>query len=272
MKSLIRILVLAVSAACLVALSSGAALALGMPDQHQTNTSGYVIDWLPPDKLAQTFTAGLSGRLDTVDVNADAFGAKVTVQLFSTSGHLPSAPLASQILMLNDTGWTSVHFTTPAAVVKGKQYAIVIAPSTEVGWRGDCVNAYPGGQALVREGSTWYTVPGWATAFGGTLSSYCALDYAFRTYVTLPPATPTLVATPSPVSTPAATPSPAQTVQAATSAPTSAPPAPGAAGPSGGSGDAMLPLIAAGAGGLALGLLVAGLALLASRRRQRQAS
>ncbi len=259
----VRLPALAAAVLGLLAMSSGTALALGTLDQHQTNTSGYTIDWLPPDKLAQTFVAGMSGRLDTVQISADAFGAKVTVQLFTTSGHLPAAPLASQILTLNDTGWTQVHFTTPASVVKGRQYAIVVTPSKEVGWRGACTNVYAGGQALVREGSTWYTVPGWAVAFGGTASSYCALDYAFTTYVTLPPApaaTPTALLTASPTPTPAATPSAAPSSSAA--------PVAASGSTSGGSTDPMLPVIAAGGAGVGLGLLIAGLFLLLSRRRR----
>jgi hypothetical protein len=195
-----RIPVLAAAVACLLALTSGGALATGTLDQHQTNTSGYTIDWIPGVQLAQTFTAWISGRLDSVDLHGTGNGHSVTIEIEPATGQPTGTVLDKQTVNLNPTGWTHIVLKSVVNVAAGSHYAIVISQFTDVGWNGDCSNAYSGGQALVFDTSTWYSVPGWATANSAPLVSYCAQDYAFRTYVTKKPA-----ATPTPVPTPAAT-------------------------------------------------------------------
>ena len=178
-----RVSMIAAAVACILALTPGSVLALGTLDQSQTDTSGYTINWIPPDSLGQSFTAGLTGRLDTVDVNADAFGTSVTFQILEQG----FGSLDTQTLNLNDSGWTQIHLAKVVNVTAGHPYAIELTPSANIGWRGDCTNVYPGGRAEVLESGTWYSIPGWATTFGANLSSYCAQDFAFRTYVTPPP-------------------------------------------------------------------------------------
>jgi hypothetical protein len=275
------------AAVALLAITAGNVMAVGTLDQQQTNTSGYTIDWLAPDKVAQTFTAEITGKLDTVAVNGDAFGKPATVQILSSGG---STVVDSQTAALTSNAWTQISLATPPSVTKGSQYWIVLAGPTEIAWNGDCTNSYGGGEAKVYESSTssWYTVPGWWATFGGggTNTSYCAKDYAFKTYVTPPPAptpSPTKKPTPKPTvaPTPPTTPSPTATATP-TAMPTAsplasaAPIASQAASPSmevagltssnGGSGSTpTLPLVVGGA--VVVGLLGLTMALLLLRRR-----
>jgi hypothetical protein len=65
----------ATAVACLLALASGSALAVGPVDQKQMDTSGFATHWsVTGVELAQTFTAGQTGKLDAVMVNANGFG------------------------------------------------------------------------------------------------------------------------------------------------------------------------------------------------------
>jgi hypothetical protein len=276
-----RIGMIAAAVGCLLALTPGSALALGTLDQSQTNTSGTTIDWLAPDSLSQSFTAGLSGRLDTVDVNADGFGAAVTFQIQAQG----IGALDTQTVTLNGSGWTQIHLAKVVNVTKGIPYAIEMTPSAthEIGWKGDCADSYAGGRASVLEGGTWYSIPGWATAFfPSALSSYCAQDFAFRTYVTPPPpptkkpapaptATPTPAATPTPTATatsaPSATPSPSDTASLAVLGATAvATPGSPPGSPAGSSSDTIVPILIAAI--VVLALLVGLLGLLLLRRQR----
>jgi hypothetical protein len=210
----LRFLVITAAVAGLAVFSAGGALAAGTLDQQQTNTS-----WSDPDytfgvPIAQTFTAGLTGRLDTISVNGAtedvpaaaqarpaALGTTL-VEITATAGGLPVLPvLSSQVVTLSD-GWTNITLATPVDVVAGTQYAIVLTAEWLNEWRGTCSNLYGGGQALAFLGSlnaaarpaafgdlqgTWMTIPDWVEELGfANLFEYCALDFAFRTYVTVP--------------------------------------------------------------------------------------
>ena len=275
-----RVSALVIAVASLLAFTSGGALATGTLDQHQTSTSGYTILWIPGVQLAQTFNAGVSGKLDSIDLNGTGNGHPITIEIERVaSGHPNGTVLDKQSLSLSDGTWNHIALKSAVSVAKGGKYAIVISQFTDVGWNGACSNAYSGGGALVLDTGTWYTVPGWATHSGAPLVSYCALDYAFRTYVTK-----AAVATPTPSATAAITATPAPTAAAASStpAPSSAASqivlgatsgasagngqASGAAGPAG-SNDLPLPAIAGGAA--ALLLLIGLLGFLMGRRGRR---
>ena len=272
--------VLAAAVASLLALVPGPALAIGTLDQQQTNTSGYTINWIPGVKLAQTFTAARTGKLDTIDINADGYGSPVTIEIEAATSVPTGAVLDTQSLSLNDTGWTQIKVKTPPSVTAGSKYAILISQFTNVGWHGDCSNAYGGGQAFVFDTSAWYSVPGWAAAFGASASSYCALDYAFRTYVTKPaPAATPKPATPAPTAAPVATvaasagtsagESPSSEVLGATAVASTGSGA-GSGSPtsnSGGSGDSLVPILIGVIAVLCI-LLVGVLGYVLGRQRQ----
>lgn len=279
-----RIPVLAAAVAGLLALAPGSVLATGTLDQQQANTSGYTIDWIPGVKLAQTFTAAHTGKLDTIDINANGNGHSVTIEIETASGTPTGTVLDTQSLSLNDTGWTQIHLKTAPNVVAGGHYAILITQFTDVGWNGACSNVYAGGQALVLDTGTWYSVPGWATHAGASASSYCADDYAFRTYVTKPApaataaAKATAVATAAPTASlaaaasPSAGASPTLAVQGATAAATSpSGSGQGSGSPnSAGSTDSMVPILIGVI--VVLGLLLVGvIGYVLGRQRQTKA-
>ena len=81
------------------------------------------------------------------------------------------------------------EFNTPATVVAGTQYAIVVSTDSAYGWRGISqanVDAYTGGSRLISDEDS----PQWRTGCGPG----CTPDMAFRTYVEVPGSPPVAVA------------------------------------------------------------------------------
>jgi hypothetical protein len=170
------------------ALAPGAALA-GTLDQQQTifDVGTGTID--SGETPAQTFTAGLSGGIDQVDLHLEAHGATtpVTVEIRDTSGDDPGATvLAAQSVPASSiptTGsWVTVKFATPAPVTAGSQYAVLAYSSPlsmpqhyEWGYGGD---VYAGGRFTYASSSPPSSP--WTT--GSTN------DLAFKTYVAQPKA------------------------------------------------------------------------------------
>jgi hypothetical protein len=192
----VLIAAVAASASCLAI--PGVALA-GTLDQQQTNSSGPaqgVNSSGFPISAAQTFTAGITGELDQVDLSLAKNGvpvAALTVELQSTTGQLPDGTvLATQSVPASSVAGSSlafvpVVFPTPAAVVAGTQYAIVayVADTNGYSWGASPdsspdPSAYSGGDAFFAASSppstTW--IP-----FTGDLDE---VDQAFKTYVAPP--------------------------------------------------------------------------------------
>jgi hypothetical protein len=159
-------------------------------DQSQTTTTPFTagrIDGpnsLDPQSDAQTFTAGLTGGLDRVDLdlnNADA-SAPLTVEVRNTSGGAPgSSVLASASVpassVPSSAGFVEVDFASPAQVVSGTQYAIVaytadLAPSVSYNWFASGSNPYSGG-------ALWFDFASPPTAW----TEDAGFDFAFKTYV-----------------------------------------------------------------------------------------
>jgi hypothetical protein len=174
------------------------ASATGTLDQSQTNADAGVegIPSVSGGRLAQTFTAGITGSLDQVDLLLARNGSPgdLTVQILSVSGGVPSSTVLAAATVLESSVtpegvpvWVSVPFAIPAASSAGTQYAIVISASSICGsdcyqWGTALSDPYAGGEALdsADSGSTWFS-PG------------AGLDRAFKTYVTSPPS-PTSIA------------------------------------------------------------------------------
>jgi hypothetical protein len=171
----------------------------GTLDQHQDDASGESANWGEYFRLAQTFTAGMTGTLNTASVNVanepigptvaqPAAAGDVSVEIWATSGGLPSgsAPLAAVTLPAGQSGWVDILFSAPASVAAGTQYAIVLDPDAgpiALEWFGNCgSDSYSGGQALAYDGTqpspAWVPVRDW-------LGSHCEYDFAFRTYGTV---------------------------------------------------------------------------------------
>ena len=162
--------------------------------------------------IAQTFTAGLSGGADQVDLSLLKSGtptAPLIVELRDASGGMPgSTVLASQSVPQTSVAGTAtfltINFPTPAPVVAGTQYAIVAYSATtfpnQYIWTESAnanPNPYPGGMFLFTSNSP----P------SGSWGSAPLEDLAFKTYVVVPPPpTTTPPVTTSPVTAPTVAP------------------------------------------------------------------
>lgn len=141
--------------------------------------------------LAQTFKAGVAGILHSVDlrvykVNTPTVGLKVELRAGPPNGTLLAT---SDLVAVDKVGtdpagaWVSFRFATPATLVAGTEYSLVLAPAiadtnaadpTYV-WLRSATDAYAGGTA-------------WAAATSAApipwLQLSPAADFAFHTYLT----------------------------------------------------------------------------------------
>jgi hypothetical protein len=171
--------------AAAVMVAPAAAWASGKLDQSQTvHTGGLEIGGGP---VAQTFTAGLTGGLDRVDLflkDAPPWSSPLplTVEIRDTSGGAPgSTVLASATVPTASMPWpgprmVEVDFASPVPVVKGTQYAIVARPTGFAGfvWYGDdrTADVYSRGACWTWYASSWHSV--------------ALEDMTFKTYVVVP--------------------------------------------------------------------------------------
>ena len=167
----------------------------GTLDQSQPvigNGSAFVSSFV---STAQTFTSGLTGRLDQVDLAVSRAGAPVTlpltIQIRTASGGVPSATIlatvnlpAASIPIASTPAFLSVALAPSVPVTAGVQYAIVLSSgncgfSNCFHWGFPGTNPYAGGAALQSQsGGPW--------AATGFLTNS---DLAFKTYVAQAPAT-----------------------------------------------------------------------------------
>jgi hypothetical protein len=202
-RRLVGVLVVAGWAASLVV--PGAALADTLDQQQPNSDADTAVQAMESE--AQTFTAGLTGGLDRVELllGADSSGpnAPLTVEIRNVSGGSPgttvltTGSVSPSAVSSTDT-WVPITFATAAPVTAGTQYAIVAYSSVDnthrYVWGFKFGTPYPAGQPFVQTvsppGPTW------------TLSVLIG-DQAFKTYVDVPPtavpAVPTPTAPASPV-------------------------------------------------------------------------
>jgi hypothetical protein len=157
----------------------------GTPDQSQPSHSTTFSFGTAVFRLAQTFTAGLTGDLDKVDLllRRDGVPGPLTVAIHTVSGGAPTGTtLASESVAASSVttnavpAWLSVPLSPPAASTAGVQYAIVLSTvgdsSNHYEWAHVSGNSYVGGTGLSssNSGTSW-------TAFNPEF------DFAFKTYV-----------------------------------------------------------------------------------------
>jgi uncharacterized repeat protein (TIGR01451 family) len=181
-----------------LAATTGIALATGTLDQRNPGPSNEARG-MCETRLAQTFTAGLTGALDTVEIEVrrDTSPGDLVVAIEGTGSLAnPGIPddsdvLATQTIAEGDVSTASdivltVVFAAPAAVEAGTKYAIVLsAPS--------CVTPEHGTQ-----GYSWASIDASYAGGDGCLtrgvpeSWDCGdnFDLVFATYVTTVPAPP----------------------------------------------------------------------------------
>jgi hypothetical protein len=197
---MIKAVVLAPVAAVVLLLGVAASASAGTLDQQQTVAGGlgYGID--STHSVAQTFTAGISGGIDQVDLFlyevAGTPSAPLNVQIRDAFGGVPGGTvLAGQTIpataLTSSPAFTPIHFTPAAPVTAGTLYTIVAfsaaAAPPDYGWGASSTdNPYPGGGGFTAGGSpsgpwTPITLP--------------AADLAFKTYVVPTPPSPPSTAT-----------------------------------------------------------------------------
>lgn len=185
---------LALVAAAAASLGAGTALAGSRLDQQNlftSDTSGFGQGIRNRAASGQTFTAGTTGSLDRVAVYLDPVQdvplepATIFVDVYPTdvngaprtdgaaigSGRAPT-PDPSQ-----GSGFVTIRLSSPAAVKKGKSYAIVLRSDVDLefslAWKGSSgTNLYSRGADAERfeAGSPWEVFP--------------RDDYFFKTFVT----------------------------------------------------------------------------------------
>ena len=186
---MIRKLGLVFGAASALILGVAGSASAGTLDQQQTDFSvgtGTVDSGETP---AQTFTAGLSGGIDQVDLHLESHGptTPLTVEIRNTSAGDPGGTvLAGQTVPASSVpaapSWVTFNFATPAPVTAGTQYAIVASSSPvsmsqhyDWGYGGD---SYAGGRFT-------YTT---SSPPSGPWTTGSTADLAFKTYVAQPQA------------------------------------------------------------------------------------
>jgi hypothetical protein len=194
-------IVIGVAVAVLALLVSPVGATAGTLDQSQTNAEGGSGAVGASQQGAQTFTAGITGGLDQVDVHIRLLtsfpgvpvpvtchgGSGVTAQIRTvTAGGTPSETIrasssiaASAIPTDSVPDWVSIPFAGPAAVTAGTRYALVlVAPdatctdgSSPYQWSFSLMdNPYAAGQVFFR-------------LSGGSWQAQSNSDGTFKTYV-----------------------------------------------------------------------------------------
>jgi hypothetical protein len=186
-------LVAATAAICAVwAVLPGAAVA-GTLDQQQTATV-YDGGVGATGTIAQVFKAGITGKLDRVDLLIDHLASPtdpLNLEIRNTSSAAPGSTVLATVSLPpasvpTVSTFVPVTFASPPAVVAGTQYAIVLYsadPSNNYGWGITGTDVYAGGDSFNFTGSPPGPSPVWND--GSTA------DTAFKTYVVPPAASAT---------------------------------------------------------------------------------
>ncbi len=166
--------------------------------QEPLGSGGLVVspDW----SVAQTFTAGLTGQLEQVDIYlANAFGTDLyptTVSIVNTINGVPSGPVLGTIYADNLVeGFNSINFLSKSiSLTANTQYGIVLYNEdteryvgTSTQWRSISTDVYAEGALWIYYEGQWVqevTPPGdWP------VETFYDKDAAFRTWMVPEPAT-----------------------------------------------------------------------------------
>jgi hypothetical protein len=183
----------ALAGACAACLAGPGIAVAGTLDQQQPNGAGSGLQVQNMQSVAQTFTAGLSGGIDQVDLKLSAGGTGPTlplvVEIRNTSGGSPGGTVlgtgsvpASAAPPSGSPAFVSIGFANPAPVLAGTQYAIVAynadAPPHLWSWVIDNSNPYAAG-------SNFFVA---SSPPGPVWTDFATADAAFKTYVLTKPA------------------------------------------------------------------------------------
>ncbi len=174
------------------ALALPASAATDALDQSQMTVSAQLPDGVFGNPAAggameaQTFTAGVTGQLDRVEVyvssntGTDALDVAIegtaTISNFAGTFTAPdgTALASATVTPASTAGWVDVPLPTAVGITAGTQYAIVLSTSSAAFFNVYGVSgttAYAGGQAIHYGGGQWYPQ---------------GAELAFQTYVVVP--------------------------------------------------------------------------------------
>ena len=192
-----RTALITAAVAAVAALMAAASASAGTLDQQQTISNFGGLQVSSHNSKAQTFTAGLTGQLDQVDLALSGAGSPttpLTVQIRDGSATAPgdtvlataSVPTSA---VASTESFVPIAFTSPASVAAGTQYSIV-AFNGSTGWFW-----YSGwtmsGPLSAYEGGKLYSSPDDVSPGGGPWFEGNPLaDFEFKTYVAPPPPPP----------------------------------------------------------------------------------
>ena len=180
-------LITAVAAAA--ALMPAAGASAGTLDQQQTLSNFGGLQVASNNSKAQTFTAGLTGQLDQIDLALSGMSVTtpLTVQIRDGSATAPGdTVLASASVptsaVTSSESFVPITFASPASVTAGTQYSIV-ALNDSSGWfwyagKTDTASAYEGGRL--------YSSPNGPPGTGPWFEGNTMADFEFKTYVAPP--------------------------------------------------------------------------------------
>ena len=191
--------ILLTAVAAVAALIPAAGASAGTLDQQQTlsNFGGLQVD--NGSSKGQTFTAGITGQLDQVDLALSGLNpaTSLTVQIRDGSATAPgNAVLASASVptsaATDSLSLVPVTFAPPASLTAGTQYSIVALNGSAFSLDGwfwyagitgmmDPLSAYEGGRL--------YSSPDGPPAMGTWTEGNTKADFNFKTYVVPPPPT-----------------------------------------------------------------------------------
>jgi hypothetical protein len=191
-----RVLLAGVAVAVAILLGAPGSASAGTLDQQQTDFSDGSYGIESAQSMAQTFTAGITGGLDQVDLSLIQFNGTPSAPLFveirDVSGGAPGTKVLANQTVPTSAGSSSpsfvpIAFPSAAPVVAGTQYSIVaFSFASTVGgyfaWKGSSSStSYPRGAAFNSSPplSSWTAEPPGSN------------ELAFKTYVVPRTATPT---------------------------------------------------------------------------------
>lgn len=165
-------------------------------DQSQEQLGGNWLVICPDWSIAQTFTTGLSGQLDKIDVYLDnTFFSEIdlyptTFSIVNVDNEVPTDSVLGTVYADNlVSGWNSIDFSSQSILLNdGNQYAIVVYNDDSERYSGDSTQWRASNSDVYDEGSLWIYIDGeWTqvvTPPGGYPDEiFYDKDAAFRTYM-----------------------------------------------------------------------------------------
>ena len=137
--------------------------------------------------LGQTFTAGITGTLSSVELNISSiYGGAIDLLIATTADGVPASTILGQSIVnpgVEFTEWISFNFSPGISIYAGEMLAIEVLPPVSgfsPQWNGDLAGTYSGGLAYIDE--DFAGTPNWKP-LNATYGSPFPTDLSFQTFV-----------------------------------------------------------------------------------------